>query len=239
MKNLRDRILAILNKIFSVQVMAVIIATLQLFIAIPQLKWAYESISNNSSDRLEKAVQDFRNHTASFSIISVPDSINDTNLITADGYLKQIFAYSQIIAHFDYSDAGMDNDYYAKIWFERLKRLVIVMGELNKVEKNIMTTIDDPQFKSLLSLYISPLKQNSINNQLNRFAQKAENNLNSNTATTKDVKELIPFTIDMINSIDEQTVLFVRVLNEYIFMRLNGVSIPVFEKGERNIQFSM
>lgn len=131
-----------LQKITKIEVMAVIIAALQLIIAFPQLKIAYESFANDETANLKNVVNDFVTHTEEIAIIHIPDSLMTPQIREFRLIQSELFFNLKLLSHTQISSdiKGEKVDEIRAAMSDNLIRLLIIGNccqRINEIEQRI------------------------------------------------------------------------------------------------------
>lgn len=231
-----------IKKIRIIDLLILLIAILQVIIALPQLKWAYESVSDNDMKKLRQEFVDFRNHNASLSIIQVPDSIMDDKIKIVGFYQKQIFLNSSIISNFYIDTDNIRSAQDAFLWLERFKRVYKLIFENLNIQEKIMELDISPEYTLLKTIYIGVEDFNKLRNTINTFHQSADRFINGKKFDYSDFKRNFPFdkAAQLIKEYDSCNMRFINMLNEYQFKEINHLILPkVGEKGKQSYSISI
>lgn len=141
----------LLNKLVRIEGLGLFIAVMQLFIAFPQLKAAYETLENNDINNLKESLETFNKHLESAVIVDIPDSLMNEDVAKARTYQKELYAYSLFLTHcnlvWDYPETDINIDsiisnskYDEKT--ETIVRLTYVQSNFNARMAKITDALD-------------------------------------------------------------------------------------------------
>lgn len=91
------------KKLIGIEGLGVIIAILQLFIAYPQLKAAYQSATSNDVKKLQESIERFQTHVDDFIFVDIPDSLVTEEVKQAQLFQKRLYSYSLAIVNADWN----------------------------------------------------------------------------------------------------------------------------------------
>ena len=104
----------LLRKLVKIECLGVIIAVLQLIIAFPQLRLAYESATSSDISELKKVIDNFNKHVESYQFANIPDSLQNKEVCRAKEYQQKLYAYSLYIVHADWNSNININEFNAQ-----------------------------------------------------------------------------------------------------------------------------
>lgn len=127
----------LLRKLVKIECLGVIIAVLQLIIAFPQLRLAYESATSSDITELKNVINNFKKHVESYQFVNIPDSLQNIEVCQAKEYQQKLYAYSLYIVH---------ADWYSNINIEEINvqsdTVVNILLSHNVDKKDIKPTVD-------------------------------------------------------------------------------------------------
>lgn len=91
------------KKLIGIEGLGVIIAILQLFIAYPQLKAAYQSATSNDVKKLQESIERFQTHVDDFIFVDIPDSLVTEEVKQAQLFQKRMYSYSLALVNADWN----------------------------------------------------------------------------------------------------------------------------------------
>lgn len=94
----KNKIIQILRTLTKLEVLGVIIALLQLVIAFPQLKWAYESATDNSNTEIKVAMEELVKNTGELKMVNIPDSLMTPKIIELRSMQQSILYNMKLLA---------------------------------------------------------------------------------------------------------------------------------------------
>ena len=94
-----------------INTIAIFIAVLQLIIAMPQLKLAYDSCTSSDIDKLNKTIKGIQEENKRLNIVNIPKDITDEKLLMIDSIQYELYLYTRTLADFDTKEyKGTDKD---------------------------------------------------------------------------------------------------------------------------------
>lgn len=204
-KKAHTRIGKFLQKITRIEVMAVIIASLQLIIAFPQLQIAYNSLVNDETGNLKDAFNDFVTHTDEIALIQIPDTLTTREIEDIRSIQQVLFFNLKLLSQSDFAfeiKSKKPNEVCASIQNILLRMIEIgnCCQRINQIEQSLYETYF-PQDNSapnasnitlnshnaiqrIMLLYISTEKitnlkqiQDEINSDLEKCAKEIKYNI--------------------------------------------------------------
>lgn len=230
------------DKMLFLNILVVVIAILQVIIALPQLKWGYDALTDNDTKRLHNEFVNFRNHNAAITLISIPDSVLNDNIKIVRYYQKEVFLYSSIISQFDYTAQNVENSNDVNLWLEQFKRVYLLLTESITSQEVVMNLDLSSDYKLLKIIYIGPSDYIHFKHTLASFNTDAARFLNSQAVEYADFKKNFPFekAAKLIKEYDNLNMKFINLLNEYQFKEAYHLVLPnVGEKREHQISISV
>lgn len=194
--------------------MAVVIAALQLVIAFPQLKIAYNSFLKDETGNLKDAFSDFVHHTDELAIIQIPDSLMSPEIVSIRQKQNELFFYLKLLSHTDFSfEINSDNPRYIEASITstilRMQQIGNCCSRINEIELDLYENyfpIDrkvnymnyaDSQLNDLqriLLLYLPTQQfanifqiQTQINQSLNKYLTEMGNKRYNNVKEIKNI----------------------------------------------------
>lgn len=213
-----DRIKEVLN----INVIAVFIAVLQLVIAMPQLKLAYESCTSSDIDKLNKTIKDIQEENKRLNIVNIPKDITDEKLLMIDSIQYELYLYTKTLADFDTKEyKGTDKDIME---FEALR-----YKQLLDYNFQIFTTCQ--KIKSLFSkddcaLLVMSIRLDSFDSVI-KILQ--ELNIEKENANLDDYQKIL-YSAKFRQYIEMQSDFvfkFIEVLNLYKIQQMHNLKVPV------------
>lgn len=231
-----------LQKITKIEVLAVIIALLQLLIALPQLKVAYNAIFHDETLALKKTFTNFINHTDELVLIEIPDSLKTPEIIEIQDIQRKLFfnlkTLSQsenALAYFLTKKDGKDGNYRITDGLLSMIQLGECCEEINQIERTITNryaptnknTGDNnlSQEQKIMIIYSSFTKLSELNTMLVDIKEKLSELVNSKK-DSRNVENYVSFLkkkmpvddfINYINLQDEVGLNYVNALNQIIY----------------------
>lgn len=235
MEKKKLKVSRIRRQLCSVQVLGIIIAILQVVIAAPQLKWAYDALYDNDTKKLNQTIIDFQNHNASLNLIEIPDSLQNDTIRKAQYLQRQLFLLANAVSQGDLSSDGIHNPTHVKLWMEKLKRVFAIFIKINGIETEITEWNLDSYFTGMKTVYLNPVSIAEVNTKMEVLWGKIKLLDDESNLSCKKFKTKFPMAemIEVVRLMDSQTVSYIRLLNQYQFLLVNKLYFPDFSENKK------
>lgn len=218
------QVLTFLKGIFKLKVLGVVIAALQLVIAMPQLRLAYKSCTSDDMDRLKATIEDIRLKSSKINIVALPESITDSELLWADSVQQSLYLFVRTTASFDCGsfekNDSTSKDYALNQYSNYLSWTSLVVENCRDVNRKLASSNDNNSLRLLfLTLNYSHLdlvleSLTGINEEVEKSAKGAEALLSK----TEEFKTLIQQQTDLCCK-------YIELLNLYKIRRMHNIEI--------------